>query len=92
MMPTPQVLGTFITEWEAGQQTCEVLFESMESAEQAAKQLVAIARYFHFEGWLVNIENNLDESKVPHLLHFLRSGFCCFDLSQQAVCSGCTCG
>ena len=70
-----QVLGTFITEWEDGRKICERLFQSAESAEAAAKQLAAIAAYFGFEGWLINIENSLEKDKISHLLHFVRCAF-----------------
>lgn len=68
-----QVLGTFITEHKTGQQTCEQLFADTACAEAAAEQLARIATYFGFEGWLLNIENEMDKSKIPNLIHFVRS-------------------
>ena len=66
------VLGTVITEWEAGAAACTRLFGSPAAAEAAAARLAAIARHYGFEGWLVNIENAVERQHIPHLLHFLR--------------------
>lgn len=67
-----QVLGTFITEWEAGTATCRELFGSAAAARHTAQQLARIAACYGFEGWLINIENNLDTSTIEHVLIFLR--------------------
>ncbi|KAF5835216.1 glycosyl hydrolase family 85-domain-containing protein [Dunaliella salina] len=42
-------------------------------AQQTADQLVRIAHYHGFDGWLINIECELHPAKIyiPHLLHFL---------------------
>lgn len=66
------VLGTLITEWEAGAAHCRRLFGSREAAEAAAAALAAIAACRGFEGWLINIETGLEPECIPHLLHFLR--------------------
>ena len=71
-----QVLGTLITEWDEGRAKCEAFLGSEAAAQQAARQLAAIAAYFGFDGWLINIENKLDTVLMPHLLLFIR-----FDLS-----------
>ena len=68
------MLGTFITEWGEGKEKCTQLFGSKADAEALAQQLVVIARYFGFEGWLIKIENDLSATCVQNLLHFLRSG------------------
>jgi hypothetical protein len=39
-----KVLGTFITEWEAGAEACVLIFASMSTAEAFAKKLVEIAQ------------------------------------------------
>ena len=54
-----QVLGTLITEWDEGRAMCEAFLETEATAQQAARQLAAIAAYFGFDGWLINIENQL---------------------------------
>ncbi|GFH22376.1 glyco_hydro_85 domain-containing protein [Haematococcus lacustris] len=72
--PTPwvQVLGTLITEGPAGRRSCERLFASEAAADRTAHQLAALAHYHGFDGWLVNIENNLGCNLLPHLLRCLR--------------------
>lgn len=66
------VLGTFITEWGDGSEKCSILFANEESAERTARQLTAIAAFYRFEGWLVNIENEMEAALIPNLLHFVR--------------------
>ena len=69
-----RVLGTFITEWEAGHGVCAELLRSEETAERAAAQLTRIAVDHGFDGWLVNIENKVDPgASVDHLVHFVSS-------------------
>lgn len=72
MVVVLQVLGTFITEWAHGKKQCAALLADMPTAERAASQLAAIASFYNFEGWLINIENELPEESIPTLLHFLR--------------------
>jgi len=57
-----KILGTFITEGEQGRSYCEQLFSNQEQCQLTARQLVRIAEYYGFDGWLVNIENTLDNS------------------------------
>jgi mannosyl-glycoprotein endo-beta-N-acetylglucosaminidase len=71
MLTLPQVLGTFITEFGQGKQRCNRLFSSRAAAQAVADQLVAVARHYGFEGWLVNIENSLSREQVQVMLHFL---------------------
>ena len=70
-----QVLGTFITEWEGGAEACRRLFGTPADAEAAARQLAAVAAAHGFEGWVINIENEVSPGHVPNLLHFLRQGW-----------------
>jgi mannosyl-glycoprotein endo-beta-N-acetylglucosaminidase len=48
------VLGTFITEWDAGAEACTKIFESTATAAVFASKLVEIAKYYGFDGWLVS--------------------------------------
>ncbi|XP_070415867.1 cytosolic endo-beta-N-acetylglucosaminidase isoform X2 [Equus przewalskii] len=67
------VLGTFITEWIAGGQLCEAFLAGDERSYQAvADQLVSLARFFRFDGWLINIENSLSLAAVGNMPRFLR--------------------
>lgn len=55
--------GTFITEWKEGGRLCEAFLAGDERSYQAvADQLVLIAQFFRFDGWLINIENSLSVS------------------------------
>jgi mannosyl-glycoprotein endo-beta-N-acetylglucosaminidase len=62
-------LGTVITEWADGRRRLNEMLRSRAAAEHCARQLVAIAVHFGFDGWLVNIENPVDD--VPALEAFL---------------------
>ena len=53
------VLGTLITESEVGVKRCEKFLEKKASWETLANQLVDIAEYYRFDGWLINIENHI---------------------------------
>lgn len=67
------VLGTFITEWDAGEATCIKMLENKETWERVACQLALLARKLNFEGWLVNIENNLPSEYVARMVLFLEA-------------------
>ena len=51
------VLGTLITESDDGAARCSKFLEDTASWQNLANQLVDIAEYYRFDGWLVNIEN-----------------------------------
>lgn len=65
------VLGTVITEWEAGRANCAEIFGTRDSWTKFADQLVEIAVYYGFDGWLVNIENDLSSSEVLYCREFM---------------------
>ncbi|GAX77946.1 hypothetical protein CEUSTIGMA_g5388.t1 [Chlamydomonas eustigma] len=66
-----KVLGTFITEWGPGRRACERMLASRSISNKVADQLVDLALFHGFEGWLLNIENTLPTSLVPAMLHFI---------------------
>ncbi|XP_046893879.1 cytosolic endo-beta-N-acetylglucosaminidase [Hypomesus transpacificus] len=66
------VLGTFITEWTDGKTTCENFLKDEESYRAVADRLVQITHYYGFDGWLINIENTLNEVAVKNTPLFLR--------------------
>nr|XP_060501184.1 cytosolic endo-beta-N-acetylglucosaminidase isoform X2 [Panthera onca] len=67
------VLGTFIAEWKEGGQLCEAFLAGDERSYQAvADQLVLIAQFFRFDGWLINIESSLSLAAVGNVPPFLR--------------------
>ena len=51
------VLGTLITESDDGVARCSKFLEDEASVETMVNQLVDIAEYYRFDGWLLNIEN-----------------------------------
>lgn len=61
--------GTFITEWIEGEKICGSFLAGEEEAYLAvAKQLAAVAEFYRFDGWLINIENSLHVSQSCFLL------------------------
>lgn len=68
-----QVLGTFITEWDEGAKVCRHLLQDDGTSIAAARQLAALALYYGFDGWLVNIENPIPRSMVARLRLFVRT-------------------
>ena len=57
------MLGTVITESEDGVTRCSKFLEDMASWKNLANQLVDIAEYYRFDGWLLNIENPIQVLK-----------------------------
>ncbi|KFM56630.1 Cytosolic endo-beta-N-acetylglucosaminidase, partial [Stegodyphus mimosarum] len=66
-----KVLGTFITEWDAGEKVCEELFKDSNNVLHYSRQLVRIAAFYNFDGWLINIENKLKINQIPLLKQFI---------------------
>ncbi|EOA29966.1 hypothetical protein CARUB_v10013078mg [Capsella rubella] len=66
-----KVLGTFITEWNEGTATCKEMLATMESAQMYAGRLAELATALGFDGWLINIENEIDEEQIPNLKEFV---------------------
>jgi len=65
------VLGTFITEWEAGSKICRTLFESLASVDKLVEKLASITHHYNFDGWLINIENPVSSQQVDNIEYFL---------------------
>ena len=65
------VYGTIITEGEAGRSLLEALLSSRAKLERSVQQLVNLALYYRFDGWLVNVENEVREDLVERLLEFV---------------------
>ncbi|KAF1792915.1 Cytosolic endo-beta-N-acetylglucosaminidase [Phytophthora cactorum] len=68
-----RVLGTFLTEGDEGTELCKELFQNADSAETFASKLAAIARHGGFDGWLVNVENDVPTELVANIDVFLRT-------------------
>ncbi|XP_071527867.1 uncharacterized protein ENGase isoform X2 [Panulirus ornatus] len=67
-----KVLGTLITEWDKGTDICHSILASKDSVASTVSQLVKIARYHGFEGWLINIENEIDSKQIEQLINFVQ--------------------
>ncbi|KAG7173940.1 Cytosolic endo-beta-N-acetylglucosaminidase 2-like, partial [Homarus americanus] len=67
-----KVLGTFITEWDTGSAICKKMLASKDSVANCVSQLVKIASYHSFEGWLINIENEIDPEQIGLLKDFVQ--------------------
>ncbi|XP_061892319.1 cytosolic endo-beta-N-acetylglucosaminidase [Entelurus aequoreus] len=65
------VLGTFITEWTDGAARCEAFLKE-DLYQEVADKLVEISHFYGFDGWLINIENQLSEVAVKKTPLFLR--------------------
>lgn len=70
-----KVLGTLIVESVEGQSALHnEILSSREQVERVAKALVDVSRRLKFEGWLLNIEVNVDADKIAmleYLVEFL---------------------
>ena len=68
-----KVIGTVITEWEAGYNVCCSMFTTTFSALEFAEKLIIIAMQHNLDGWLINIENKLDQLHISNVLLFLQT-------------------
>lgn len=66
-----RVLGTVIVESTPGRNILEQILQSDSYMKSIANALVLIANYCKFEGWLLNVECSLDESKMVRLRDFV---------------------
>lgn len=64
--------GTIITEWDKGAETCSKIFSSRDSVDEFVSLLTDVTLSHNFDGWLVNIENPLEEIVIDNVLYFLR--------------------
>ncbi|KAJ6824677.1 cytosolic endo-beta-N-acetylglucosaminidase 1-like [Iris pallida] len=66
-----KVLGTFIAEWKEGEEICKTLLSTKESAQMYAERLAELAVALGFDGWLVNMEVNLEREQIANLKEFV---------------------
>ncbi|XP_007008872.2 PREDICTED: cytosolic endo-beta-N-acetylglucosaminidase 1 [Theobroma cacao] len=66
-----KVLGTFITELDEGKAICRKLLSTKESAQKYAERLAELAVALGFDGWLLNIEVELEVGQIPNLKEFI---------------------
>lgn len=67
-----KVYGTIITEWKEGKQRMEKFIETDAAIEKTVEKLEEIRQHFNFDGWLVNIENEVEPNDVPKLENFVK--------------------
>ncbi|XP_027110733.1 cytosolic endo-beta-N-acetylglucosaminidase 1-like isoform X1 [Coffea arabica] len=66
-----KVLGTFIMEWKEGRIIANKLLSTKESAQMYAELLTELAVALGFDGWLINMEVELDVGQIPNLKEFV---------------------
>ena len=62
------MLGTIITEWDAGRELLERLLASDENIERFIQVAASICAHYGFHGWLLNFESPVRLDLVPKLL------------------------
>lgn len=63
-------VGTFITEWNEGKAICEFILKDVQTIERAANALIDVCLLFKLDGWLLNIENSIENTQ--NLKHFIK--------------------
>lgn len=59
-----KILGTLITEWEEGEKICAEIFQDTDTMKRFVEDLVAITSLYKIDGWLLNIENSVENASV----------------------------
>lgn len=67
-----KVLGTLITENINGEKVWEKVLSTIEETKKFADALVALAKFYEFEGWLLNVENKINPQHIEQLLYFIQ--------------------
>ncbi|KAG8229979.1 hypothetical protein J437_LFUL008556, partial [Ladona fulva] len=57
-----KILGTIITEWNDGAEIWKELLKNDDNIALFVSKLTQLCVYFGFDGWLLNIENKVDET------------------------------
>ncbi|EFN68758.1 Cytosolic endo-beta-N-acetylglucosaminidase [Camponotus floridanus] len=65
-----KVLGTVIT--EGNNDTWNMILISQENAKKFANALILVAKCYQFEGWLLNIENKINQEDIDNLIYFVK--------------------
>ncbi|XP_076289893.1 cytosolic endo-beta-N-acetylglucosaminidase-like isoform X1 [Lasioglossum baleicum] len=63
-----KVLGTVITERQG---IWEQILESKETARKFAEALIYVSKFYKFEGWLLNVENEIKTEQISNLIYFM---------------------
>ncbi|XP_046410951.1 cytosolic endo-beta-N-acetylglucosaminidase 1-like isoform X2 [Neodiprion fabricii] len=67
-----KVLGTVITEWTDGERIWKEIFRSEAEIKRFADALITLAKFYKFDGWLINVENKIDEDDIDKLIFFVK--------------------
>nr|AJO25057.1 endo-beta-N-acetylglucosaminidase [Nilaparvata lugens] len=67
-----KVLGTFITEYDPDKEAWDEILKSEENFTAVIENLAEICRFFKFDGYLLNIENDIPTQHVPRLIEFVK--------------------
>ncbi|CAG2163116.1 unnamed protein product [Oppiella nova] len=66
------ILGTVIVEgWTQSKLICSQILSNREVIQKMVRKLVDIAKYYHFEGWLINIECQVERNCIENLIYFV---------------------
>nr|CAD7575587.1 unnamed protein product [Timema californicum] len=60
-----KILGTIITEWNDGKEVWKQVLENSRSVLRFVDCLVNICLHFGFDGYLLNVENPMEQEKFP---------------------------
>lgn len=67
-----KILGTIITEHGEGVEVWEKILANNEETEKFANALVQLAKFYNFEGWLLNVENKIKQESTERLIYFVK--------------------
>ena len=65
------ILGTFITEFDAGESICARLLADASRVDTLVAAMCDMARWHGFDGWLLNIENRVSVEHTANLRYFV---------------------
>lgn len=63
-----KVLGTIITEWNDGNAIWLQLFSNLEKRDNFVDKLVEICKYYKFDGYLFNVENEIELENIENMI------------------------
>lgn len=64
-------LGTLITEWDEGKGIWNVVLGDVDKISLFSRKLAEICAHFKFDGYLLNVENEIPVQLVPRLVQFV---------------------
>lgn len=64
-------LGTVITEWKDGESIWKTILTDLKKINLFAEKLAEVCAHFKFDGYLLNVENEISKDLVPRLIQFV---------------------